>query len=436
VRYEFTGNPYDKYDRISNFDPTRGLLIASKNGVSRSTIDSDMNNFAPRVGFNYHIPGAKMSIRGGYGVFYDILQMNVFNAVRANIPFTEFRNFNVDNPVTKVPATSIQDVFGEGGGQPPLPTLSIFDTHLRQGYMQRTSLNIERQFGGNFVFDIGYAREKKTKFVAGRDLNAPVQLGTFLRPYPQFLGLGQNTNLQDGDYHALLVKLEKRFSAGLSFLASYTYAKSLDNTSSGTGGIGAPGDAGFQYAYCFSCNRGRGASDNRQRFVYSGVYELPQFKNAPLFVQQAVGRWQLSGILTLQSGFPFTPVIAGDNALSGAGGQRPNRELGVDPFGPGTRDPAHWFNEQAFVVAPRGSFGNSGRGILDGPGLMGLDLGLMKSFALREGLRLQFRGEFFNVTNHPSFAPPAATVNSTSTGIITSTVTDARQIQFGLRLDF
>src|SRR5262249_59557636 len=125
-----------------------------------------------------------MSVRGGYGIFYDILQMNLFNAVRANVPFTEFRNFNVDNPISKVPVTSIQDVFGEGGGQPPLPTLSIFDTHLRQGYMQRASLNIERQFGGNFVFDIGYAREKKTKFVAGREVHCAPPPGTVSPPRP------------------------------------------------------------------------------------------------------------------------------------------------------------------------------------------------------------------------------------------------------------
>ena len=406
IRYEFTGNPYDKYDRISNFDPTRGLLIAGKNGENRSTIDSDLNNFAPRFGFNYHLPGGKTSIRGGYGIFYDILQMNVFNAVRANVPFTEFRNFNVDNPIAKVPPVGIQDVFGAGNSQPPVPSLSIFDTHLRQGYLQRTSLNVERQFGGDFVFDVGYAREKKTKFVAGRDLNAPFALGTFLRPYPQYLGLGQNTNLQDGDYHALLAKLEKRFSKGLSLLASYTYAKAIDNVSSGTGGIGAPGDPGFQYAYCFSCNRGRGASDNRQRFVLSGVYELPLLKGAQPLVRTVAGGWQVSGIFAAQSGFPFTPVIAGDNALAGTSGQRPNRILGVDPFGPGTRDPAHWFNAQAFAVAPRGQFGNSGKGILDGPGLIGLDLGLMKGFAIREMTRLQFRAEFFNITNHPNFAPP------------------------------
>ncbi len=436
LRYEFTGNPFDKYDRISNFDPTRGLLIAGKNGVNRSTIDSDLNNFAPRFGFNYHFPGAKTSIRGGYGIFYDILQMNVFNAVRANVPFTEFRNFNVDNPIAKIPPVGIQEVFGEGNSQPPVPSLSNFDTHLRQGYLQRTSLNIARQFGADLVADVGYAREKKTKFVGGRDLNAPVALGTFLRPYPQYLGLGQNTNLQDGDYHALLAKLEKRFSKGLSFLASYTYAKAIDNVSSGTGGIGAPGDAGFQYAYCFSCNRGRGASDNRQRFVLSGVYELPFLKTAEPLVKAIAGGWQLSGIFAAQSGFPFTPVIAGDNALAGTGGQRPNRILGADPFSSGTRVPQRWFDGRAYEVAPRGQFGNSGKGILDGPGLVNVDIGLMKSFAIRENTRLQFRAEFFNLGNHPNFAPPNATVNSTSVGIISSTVTEARQIQFGLRLDF
>ncbi|HZT33696.1 MAG TPA: carboxypeptidase-like regulatory domain-containing protein [Bryobacteraceae bacterium] len=436
VRYEFTGNPYDKYDRISNFDPTRGLLIAGKNGVNRSTINSDLDNFAPRVGFNYHIPGSKMSIRGGYGIFYDILQMNVFNAVRANIPFTEFRNFNIDNPIAKVPNTPIQQVFGEGGGTPPLPTLSIFDTNLQQGYIQRASLNIERQFAGDFVLDVGYAREKKTRMVAGRELNAPREHGTYIRPYPQYVSLGQNTNLQDGVYNALLVKLEKRFSKGLSFLASYTLAKALDNISSGTGGIGAPGDAGFQDPYCFSCNRGRSTSDNRQRFVYSTVYELPQLRHATPLLRETVGGWQISGIFTAQSGFPFTPGISGDNALTGTGGQRPDRLLGVDPFGPGTRDPAHWFNPKAFVVAPRGFFGNSGRGILDGPGLMNLDIGLMKNFPITEALRLQFRSEFFNLTNHPNFGPPNATVNTPAAGIISSTVNDSREIQFALRLDF
>src|SRR5207247_9754242 len=107
------------YDRISNCDPARGLLIAGENGVSRSTIENDYNNYAPRFGFNYHIPGMKMSVRGGYGIFYDILQMNVFNAVRANIPFTEFRNFRVDNPTAKTPTTPIQDASGKGCGQAP-----------------------------------------------------------------------------------------------------------------------------------------------------------------------------------------------------------------------------------------------------------------------------------------------------------------------------
>ncbi len=436
LRYEYIGNPYDKYDRISNFDPGKGvLLIANKDGVSRSTIDNDGNNFAPRVGFNYNLPNRKMSIRGGYGIFYDILQMNTFNAVRANIPFTEFRNFIVDNAIGKVPTVPVQQVFGEGGGQPPLPTLSLFDPHLRTGYMQRMSLNVERQLGGNLVADIGYAREKKTKFLASRDLNLPQARGTFIRPYPQYAGLGQGSGFQDGDYHALLAKLEKRFSARTSFLASYTYSKALDNASNGTG-IGAPGDIGFQDINCFSCNRGRSSFDVRQRFVLSGIHELPPLKTLPIAARLIAGGWQISGIFSAQSGFGFTPLIAGDNALSATGSQRPNVILGVDPFGPDTRTPTHWFNGNAFVLAPRGFFGNGGRNILDGPGIINLDLGLMKNFPVTERIRVQFRAEFFNLSNHPNFQGPASTVNSPSVGIISSTNTEARQIQFGLRLDF
>ncbi len=437
LRHEYIGNPYDKYDRISNFDPGRGLLlVANKDGVSRSTINNDGNNFAPRVGFNYNLPGSRMTIRGGYGIFYDILQMNTFNAVRANVPFTEFRNFIVDNAIGKIPTVPVEQVFGAGSGQAPKPTLSTFDTNLRTGYLQRMSLNVERQLRGNLVADIGYAREKKTKFLSSRDLEAPVQRGTFIRPFPQYAGISQGAGFQDGDYHALLAKLEKRFSAGLSFLASYTFAKAIDNSSSGTGGIGAPGDIGYQDAYCFSCNRGRSSFDVHQRIVFSGIYELPALKSLPLAARLAAGGWQISGIFSAQSGFAFTPVIAGDNALSATGSQRPDVILGSDPFGPGTRTPSHWFNQNAFVLAPRGQFGNGGRNILNGPGLINLDLGLMKNFPLTERVRLQFRGEFFNLANHPNFQAPNSTVNSTSVGIISATNTESRQVQFGLRLDF
>jgi hypothetical protein len=302
--------------------------------------------------------------------------------------------------------------------------------------MQRMSLNVERQLGGNFVADVGWAREKKSKFLASRDLEAPLQRGTFIRPFPQYAGLSQGAGFQDGDYHALLAKLEKRFSSRLSFLASYTYSKAIDNSSSGTGGIGAPGDIGYQDAYCFSCNRGRSSFDVRQRFVISGIYELPAMRSLPVAARMIAGGWQISGIVSAQSGFGFTPLISGDNALSATGSQRPNVVLGVDPFGPGTRTPTNWFNASAFVLAPRGQFGNAGRNILDGPGLVNIDLGLMKNFPITERMRVQFRGEFFNLANHPNFQGPNATVNSTAVGIISATNTESRQIQFGLRLDF
>jgi hypothetical protein len=110
--------------------------------------------------------------------------------------------------------------------------------------------------------------------------------------------------------------------------------------------------------------------------------------------------------------------------------------LGADPFGPGTRTPTQWFNGNAFVVAPRGQYGSGGRNILDGPGLVNIDMGLMKNFPITEKIRAQLRAEFFNLANHPNFQPPNSTVNTTAVGIVSATNTDSRQIQFGLRLDF
>jgi hypothetical protein len=413
------------------------LLLAGKNGQNRSTVDPNWHNFAPRFGFAYSIPTHRLSIRGGYGIFYDIVQMNTFNAVRANIPFTEFRNFAVDNPTTKVPDTRTQDVFGTGGGQPPLPTISAIDPHLKQGYMQQSSFTVERQFAGSLLAELGYVWSHSSKFTAGRDLNAPLQRGTFIRPYPQYQGLSQIANIEDGNYNALLAKLEKRFSKGISFLVSYTFAKTIDNNSTGSAVLTPAGSSdGFQNPYCFSCNRGRADSDNRHRFVTSWVYEVPRLKQMGSLASAVLGGWQISGILSAQTGFPITPRVSGDNSLSRGGGDRPNRVEGTPIFGPGARGPARWFNPAAFVVPPRGQFGQVGRNVFDGPGLFTIDAAVMKNFYLTEQMRLQFRSEFFNLTNHPNFAFPNAAINTSTVGLITSTTTTSRQIQFALKFTF
>ena len=147
------------------------------------------------------------------------------------------------------------------------------------------------------------------------------------------------------------------------------------------------------------------------------------------------GGWEISGIFTYQGGFPVTPLVSGDNSQTLTYADRPNVILGA-PILPGEKNPSQWFNPAAFVVAPLGQFGNAGKGIIRGPGLVDLDFALLKNFRFAERYNLQMRGEVFNAANHPNFAGPNSYINTPSAGTIGSTTTTSRQIQLGMKLSF
>jgi len=286
------------------------------------------------------------------------------------------------------------------------------------------------------VAEVEYNWQKNTKFFASRNLNAPTEHGTFILPYPQYSGITYLTNLEYGNYNALLARLEKRLSHGLTSLTAFTWSKYLDNTSQGNA-AGAPGDPGFQNAYCFSCDYGRSTSDYEHRFVQSLVYKLPTPTNSGAFAKNLIGGWELSGIFTYQSGFPVSPRISFDNSETETYADRPDVVPGVPIFPAGTRDPSLWFNPAAFVVAAPGHFGNAGKGIISGPNLIDLDAAVMRNFRLSERFNLQFRAEGFNLPNHPNFADPNPFIDIPSVaGSITSTTTTSRQFQFALKLTF
>ena len=148
------------------------------------------------------------------------------------------------------------------------------------------------------------------------------------------------------------------------------------------------------------------------------------------------GGWEISGIFTYQGGFPVTPLVSGDNSQTLTYADRPNVILGAPIFLPGEKDPSQWFNPAAFIVAPLGQFGNAGKGIIRGPGLVDLDFALLKNFRFAERYNLQVRGEVFNAANHPNFAGPNSYINTPSAGTIGSTTTTSRQIQLGMKLTF
>ena len=245
----------------------------------------------------------------------------------------------------------------------------------------------------------------------------------------------------NSNYNALVARLERRFSGGLSFVAGYTYGKSLDTAS------GLDGTDQAQDNYNMRAEYGLSDFDMRQRPTFSGVWKLPLGQAASGRRQASpvvfLGGWQFATITTLQSGQPLTAVLA--TALSGTqsnGTDRP--DLIANPNLPGSqRNPNHWFNTAAFVAPPiftdsQGAFsipGNEGRNVISGPGLATWDSTVERRFRLSERLNTVFRADFFNLTNHPNFDRPGLIVGTTQFGNISS-AENSRQIQLSLRLNW
>jgi len=439
VRWEYDGPLYLKYDKMSNFDPATGqLVVAGQNGVSRSVgVRRDLNNYAPRFGFAYVIPGHQnMVVRGGYGIFYDIVQENNTETGLVNPPFASFPQFIAGNTTAEVPTIPIEEVFAPGNTTLSPPIIGALAFNMSNGYQQQATLGIQQQFGSTLVAGLNYVWQKNTGLLAFRNLNAPVQNGTYILPHPQFGAIDYLTNLEYGNYNALQASLEKRLSHGLTFTSAFTWSKYLDNISSGDA-ASAPGDPGFQNPYCFTCDYGRSSSDFEKRYVQSLIYQVPFPANRSAFAKNLIGGWGLSGIFTYQSGFPVTPRVSFDNSESETYADRPNVLKGVPLFPSGTKTPLLWFNPAAFVVAPPLEFGNAGKGMIQGPNLIDLDAAVLRNFRLSDRFNLEFRAEAFNLANHANFADPNPFVDEPSVvGSITSTSTTARQLQFALKLKY
>lgn len=261
-------------------------------------------------------------------------------------------------------------------------------------------------------------------------------------PFPTFGVIQLVADSGNGNYNAGSLKLTKRYSQGLSLTSSYTYSKSIDNSS----GIRVQGfDTLFpQNSDCLACERGLSAFDVRHRFITSAVYDLPIGKGRPVnvnngFLNAVVGGWQVGGIWTLQTGLPQTITLGGtDVSFTGNGYDRPNA-TGISPY-LDNPTPSRWLNRAAFVTQPQGTFGNVGRNTVVGPGIFAFDFDAHKEFVMPYSERhtLQFRLEAFNVLNHPVWSNPNGNAYDTNTGFgtITGTAVPMRQIQLALKYNF
>jgi Carboxypeptidase regulatory-like domain/TonB dependent receptor len=472
LRYEYVSPLADNLDRRSTFYPLTntyntglpGQIIvansdAAKNvlgldGIAaRALYQADRNNFAPRFGFAYS-PSGKLVVRGGYGIFFTNSQNFVNNFVinRRQPPFAETQQITSS---TTIPQINLADPFSNATAPSVIGTQNI-DSKFREGYVQQWNLSVQRELPGGIGVDVGYVGNKGTKLTELIFFNIPTPGPTATvqarRPFP---GWGTALSLNSfvtSNYHALLMKAQKRFSSGLQFLASYTWSKSMDISSERGNGDRGGGFEGGNPRDLIGYFHARSGFDIRHRFVVSYVYELPfgkdkKFLNAlPSAANRIIGGWEVSGITQFQTGFPFSVLMSGDQNGDGLSGDRPDL-IGKPIINPGNpncyivdpRNPACGGGTAAFALVPAGElrYGSAGRNILSGPGFKSWDISLAKSNRLSERFNLQFRAEFFNAFNNVNFGQPNRNFNLTAPrfGTIT-TASRPREIQFGLKLEF
>jgi len=247
-------------------------------------------------------------------------------------------------------------------------------------------------------------------------------------------------------YNALFVRVEKPFTSGLSWLTSYTYSKAITNAPQfrNAGGVNGSENSPAQDAFNLRAERGLASFDSRQRLVNTVVYQLP-FGRSKKYLRYGIaskilGGWETSGIVTAQSGFPYTINLRGDTAGVGAGTGgifvRPIAAPGQTyQLSDSQKSTSRYFNTGAFLTPAAGTFGNVGRNTVIGPGMLNVDAVVVRHFRVKEGLDLQFRAEFFNALNHPNFSLVGRILNDATFGQVLSQF-DPRQLQFGFKLTF
>ncbi len=507
LRYEYRANPIDKRDNIVSFlplgpmfsgvgnaalltalpnaendalcsDPSHANLISATGqclvvssaqrsqlgytGRTRSTlVFPDWRDWAPRLGITWRPTASdKLVVRTGYGIFYDLANLNTREFVSGNPIFAPTQLFSTafGSPppeASGVPVTTA-NVFQSGS----VPLLNSqyaalwVDPHYVTPRVQEWSFGTESQLSQNWGLEVDYvgmtADHLDNAHYFGNQAKPGVGDLQPRRPYPDFNNVAYFSSDAISNYNSLQTKLTKRLSNGLLMLASYTWGRTMSNEEGNEGSYFSAGQFP-QDENDLAANYGRAVSDVRQRLSLSTVWRLPlgsgqRFVDRKGAVNQVVGGWYVSGIITLQSGFPLTITSAQDFSNSGSSSPRPDRTCS----GVGAHTIESWINASCFTTdalqqalsAGQPRFGNSGRNILDGPGLGNLDFSAFKNFNLGERAKLEFRFESFNMFNHANFGSPVTSFSGLFDGApignfgLIGGASEARDIQFGLKLQF
>jgi outer membrane receptor protein involved in Fe transport len=498
VRYDYEEPWTERYNRLTDLDYNSpvsiaglslrgGLAFPGVRGLSRYQFNPDKNNFAPRFGYAFRLQKNTV-LRGGYGIFFSPSSGGGFNgpAVPQDGFFANTDWVPTIDGVT--PVARLSNPFPNGFVLAPGSTLGLttllgqsvtgMDRSRRMSYAQQWNFDIQRSLPGNILMDLAYAGSRGIDLYgslnydllpnqylslgdrlrdqlpnpffglisSGALSGATVSRAQLLRPYPQYTGFtAGNLSYGASTYHSLQAKLERRFSAGFSFLLAYTFSKLLDDVDASTTGF--PGETfsggGIQDFYNRRNERAVAVFDTPHSAVLNWLWEVPVGKGKRLITHNraldlALGGWQINGIYLFRSGVPLQLTTASNN-LFNFGAQRPNSN-GKDPnlSGPISQRLDRYFNTDVFSAPAPYTLGNTPRLLsnLRAPGLSSLDASLFKDFKLKEQFQLQFRVEAFNITNTPQFGLPITTIGSPTAGVIGTQANLPRTVQFALKLVF
>lgn len=411
----------------------------------------DFVNAGPRAGFAYDLTGdGKTSVRGGYSVTYDqlVAQVAAQNAQPFGADIIAANAGPLSDPQRNitVPYGKPLDLANPVWAFPFTLTTSFLSDKNQVGIAHNLNLTFEREVLRDTVLQTSYVATLGRKLTNGQQINPAVfipgastaQNVDARRIYaPTFGSIYAYSTDANSNYHSLQVVLNRRYANGLSVQAAYAWQKALDEV-----GTIELAHWAVQNPKCRTCDRARGDYDVRQRLVVSWLYELPVFRQRKDWAGRILGGWNLSGIGTAQTGLPFTVVSGRDNSLMGVnvpyGGDRPN-VLG-DPRLPSSRSKserlARWFDTSQFVQNAQGTFGNSGRNTLDGPGLVNFDLSLNKRTMVNERTAVDIRWDVFNAFNRANFNAPRNSLAAAATFGTVNSSGPGRVMQLALRVEF
>jgi hypothetical protein len=450
-------------------DAPTGLLYPGDPGVPRGLIPTQKTAFAPRVGFAWDPTGSgQWLVTSAYGIFYD--------------PYYTGQGGPLQSPISAPPFLQTPQISGPNFANPyingtpivngySMPmTLLTLSPNLRLPYAQDWNLNVERSFAKDWLFQVGYVGTKGTRLPRFIEANPSIydpslsptenaNLSDQRRLYSgctvaptsppcTFSSVGEIAGIANSTYNALQASLRKRFSYGLSFLASYTFSKTLDDVSSfnitGSASQSTAGENDLaQNPMDLAAEHGRSMFDARHRFVFSYQWNLPFFNHPENWYQSLFGGWMVNGITSFSTGTPFTVYDSANVSLQGSApeisGFPSDRPDAISNPNSGPHTPNQWVSGSAFQrLNPNtqaGQFGDEGRNIVTGPGIQQWDFSALKNFNIHESKTIQFRAEFFNIFNHANFQLPINDINSPNFGQIQS-AQPGRIVQLALKFLF